>query len=163
MSFPEIRFPRFRDMLFSVNCERHPDAVADILLKSRRAGEALARMHHLRKPGAARVEPRPMLALRRDVLGDSDATRCVRIARDRQRAADQPRGLREQPARAAHLRLDDFADVDDSRTACEALRKPAADGGGKRHPLRLAHQRAEPQIADIHPLIPAKAGIQFFL
>ena len=78
--------------------ERHADAVADIFLEPGRPGEALGGMHDLRKAVAARIDAGPDLAAARLVLGHRHDARNVRAARGRQRPADQPQRLRQQPA-----------------------------------------------------------------
>src|SRR6266568_5008722 len=128
--------------------ERHADATADIFLKPGRSGKALGRMHNVRKAAATRVKPGPVLAFRCHVLGHGDDARRVRVARDRQRAADQARGLRQQKAGAAHLRLEHFADVNRCVAASEALGKSAADRKRQRIPVSFGHQRAEAQVAE---------------
>src|SRR5262245_22656477 len=75
---------------FDMDRERHADAKADVLLEPGRTREALRRMDDLRKAAPARIEPRPVLPVRRHVFGDGDDARNMRIARERQRAADQP-------------------------------------------------------------------------
>src|SRR5262249_18706435 len=72
-----------------------------------------------------------------------------RVAYQRERRADQPCRLRQQPADAAHLVRQRLADIDRGVAAGETLGKAAADRERQRIPLRLGQQRTEPQVAEL--------------
>src|SRR5262249_22885474 len=73
------------------------------------------------------------------------------VAGQRQRAADEPRGLSEPPARPAHPGSHDCAGIDDRLPAGEAPAEAAADREWEREPFRFRHQRAEAEITQFGP------------
>ena len=106
-------------------------------------------MHHLREAAPARVEPRPVLAARRHVLGHGDDARRMRVARDRQRPADQPRGLREPASRRGSSAS--RSPRRRRRRCCRRARrleKRRRIGSGSAAQSASRQQRAEPQIAE---------------
>src|SRR5262245_23031646 len=135
-----------------IDPERHADAIADIFLETGRTGEALGRMDDLREALGAGVKSRPDVAAHPfrhgHDAGDPDV-RGMGIARDRQRSADETRGLRQQPAGPAHPGVEDFARVDHGASTGEALAEAAADRERQRGPVLVAHQRAEADIAQL--------------
>ena len=126
----------------------HADAAADVLLEPGRTREAFGRVHDLRKTLPARVEPGPDLAAGRHVLGDRDHARHMSVAADRERRADQPRRLRQQPTGRAGARLENFADIDHGAAVGEPPRKPAPDRERQRRPVGIRDQRAEAQVTE---------------
>src|SRR3954454_1339758 len=105
-------------------------------------------MYNVWKAALPRVEPRPVLAARGDIFGDGNDAGYMRVTRDRQWAADQPRGLGQPPTGAAHLRLDHLADVNGGIAAGEALGKAAAGRQRQRGPVGLRQQRAKAQVGE---------------
>src|SRR5262249_18896835 len=101
--------------------ERHADAEANVLLKTRCAGKALARMDDLRKTARTRIEPGPGLAPGREVFGYGHDARYVDRARCRQRAAHDAQQLGQEPSQTAQIDFAYLADVDGCRAVGEAL------------------------------------------
>src|SRR5215475_10209202 len=94
-------------------------------------------MDDLRKALSSRIEARPDLTAAGHVfrychdacdMHDRGAgASALNVARQRQRTADEARGLGEPPARPAHPRFQDLAGIDDRLPAGEALAEAAAD------------------------------------
>src|SRR4051812_7482204 len=105
----------------NIHIERNAEAVAEIFLKAGWPSEALRRMHHLRKAVAACIDAGPYLPPADLVFAHRHDTCHMGTAIERQRRADQTGGLRKQPAGAAQARLQDFAGVNRSSAAGEAL------------------------------------------
>ena len=89
--------------------------------------EAFRRVDDLRKAVRPRVDARPDLTAARGILRDGHDDRHVRLRAGRQRAADQPRELREPPAGAAVEGVLDLADIDHRLAASEALGEAPPD------------------------------------
>ena len=109
--------------------ERHAEAAADMLLETGWSCETLERVDHLREARSPCVNSRPCLASHRGILGDGDDAREMGAARQRQRRADQTRGLRHAPADSAHPGFKDFAD----KNYCVARRQTLGKAPADRH------------------------------
>src|SRR5215813_3510362 len=118
-------------------------------------------MDDLWKALAPRIEARPDLAAggrvfrhrhhARGMDGRGTGVSDMRIARQRQRTADETGSLGEPPACRAHPRFQDFAGVHDRLPAGEALAEAASDREREREPFLLSHQRPEPEITQFVP------------
>ena len=86
--------------------ERDADAVPEIFLQPGWTGEALGALDDLGEVRRAAVIAAPILAVSRAILGDADGRGHGGIAAQRQWCADQPRGLRQQPACRRHPAFD---------------------------------------------------------
>jgi len=102
---------------------------------------------NLREAAAARVEARPDLAVDAGVFGHGDDSGNARVGMKRERRADHPRGLRQEPAPDVEAGFDDFAGVDDGTLVGDALAEPAADFAGERVPFGFGEKRAEARVA----------------
>ncbi len=115
-----------------VDGQRHAEAQAEILPRSRGPAEALRRVDDLRKAVAAGAEPRPDLAAGGHVLGHASTTIGTwAFGRGRQRRADQTRASwARAPAGEVHAGFEDLARIDRGVAAVgEPLGEAAAHGG----------------------------------
>src|SRR5215831_10673954 len=113
-------------------------------------------MDDLWKALSSRIEARPDLTAGghvfrhcHDACDMHDRGACasaLNVARQRQRTADEARGLGEPPACPAHPRFQNLAGVDDHLPSGEALAETAADREREREPFPFRHQRAEAEI-----------------
>src|SRR5215469_7605690 len=146
-------------LVLDLDSERHADAVTHIFLEPGAAGEALAGVDDLRKASAARIEARPDLAAGRHVLGEGHDAWHVGVARGRQRCADEPQRLCEEPAGTAQMRLQNRAHIDGGRAGGEPLGEATPDREWELVPIGLAQEGAEAQIAESRAITAAIAAL----
>src|SRR5687768_2328433 len=137
------------DLVLDLDAQRDAEAAADIFLEPGRTAETLGGVNHLREAAVPAVDPGPELAAGALVLGDADRGRDEIVARGRQRRADQPRQLGQQPAATAEAAFHHFPGIEDRAALGDALAEAAAGGRRQAGPVRLANQRAEAKIADL--------------